>query len=493
MYKLFCIVVFCLIYSFAKADWDLFPLNQKSYYSIQYSGQEMITLVAFDSTVQRSGYQSVFPNRKYPGVGIENCYNAVIDFSIMNWNLNETEFDSLIYSGDSIILASQMYFFPNKSVGESWRISGQLQNGFTDIEFTCTNASVQSFLGISDSVKEFTIATYNGANLISSTLTGFVIRLSKNYGLLDYLNFGYLQDHSKLVHYLIGIEDSINNNGFAAPTYLDFFPYQVGDVLNWLTESHPLFPTPWTYLYFKDSIISVNISPDTLSYECIRHSYHLPSGIYSIDTIEEFVTVDYFKSILESPPQWISITPKNSFGGKDIAFSENYFVENDSSLTYKIRHNGTSVDTSTCQVGQATDVAEHYTYNTYQGLMEYCDDAFFYHCTNLIGAFIGGRVYGDTVLITNINKIAKPTSLRLYPNPAQNKLCLSFSNGQSQSSRIEIMNLSGSILYTEVIELSSENCSAELNLEGFANGFYILSVADVSGKNAMRQKFIVQH
>lgn len=480
MKRLYILFLLCLTFHSVKADWDLFPLNQKSYYSIPYSGYERINLVAFDSVVQRSGFESTFPNRKSSGYEYGLCYDEVVDYSLVYWYWLNNEFDSLVYSGDTIIFSPELYFLPLKNLGESWRISGPSRNGFTDIEFTCTSISVQSFLGVTDSVKEFTLSTYDGANLYNSPLSGFVIRLSKTYGLLDYLEFLNLQYHNKEEHHLIGLNDSLGNYGFQAPTYLDFFPYKVGDILNWLTESHPYFPYPSTYHYFRDSIISVTITTDSLMYQSIRQHFQLPTGTHWTDTVTEILSVDYYKSILEAPTNWFSITERSNFSFNDIAFTESLLREQDSSISYKINYGGASVDTSNCQIYEAFDVAYHYVYNSKQGHIEYCDDAFYYSCTKRIGSFMDGVLYGDTLLETRIASIEKSSLINVYPNPAQKSFYLDI---EKPGGTLHIVSLLGEI----VKEIIIRDLRTEVDIEDLEAGAYLVRFTDNFNQQSVKR------
>lgn len=495
MKKLYFLIIFCLIYNSAKADWELFPLNQKSYY--QYTdfnyNNEKINLIAFDTIVQRVGFQSAFLNRKYRGNGIEQCYEAVTDINnyLPGSGWLNTEFDSLVYSGDTIRYSSQLYFLPQVSVGESWRIAGTLYNGVTDIEFTCTTISQQSFLGITDSVKEFTLSTYNGTTLVNSSLTGYVIKLSKNYGFLDYLSFYLLEHHLREPRLLVGLTNSIVSYGFQPPTYLDFFPYKVGDVLNWISEQHPPL-SPIEQWYYHDSIISVVTTIDTLRYTSIRQSYKPVAGLYNVDTIDRVYPVYYLKSVTECPTNWLVLNSTTGASSTDISLTTSYIIESDSSISYRIIEDGFYVVSSSCQLWQVPDATQHTVFNTKQGETEYCYDAFYYNCIKLIGSYIDGVLHGDTLLETGIDNIFFNNVIGIHPNPAQNKLCITFSNYDNVKSGIEVMNLSGSVIYSDFLELSNSDCSAELDIAGFENGFYILSISELSGRSIAREKFIVQ-
>jgi photosystem II stability/assembly factor-like uncharacterized protein len=106
-------------------------------------------------------------------------------------------------------------------------------------------------------------------------------------------------------------------------------------------------------------------------------------------------------------------------------------------------------------------------------------------------ASIWKRSLSDILL--SANELKESTSILLFPNPAQNKLCISLSNKATQKSKIEITNLAGSIVYSADAELSNSSCSKEIDISRFDNGFYILTVADKDGKGVVREKIVVQH
>ncbi len=496
MNKLYFLFILCLTITSAQADWNIFPLNQKSYYRYSeiHSNIEKIHFIAFDTLVQRTGFQSVFMNRKYNGNGIEQCYAELCDVNTSNpgYVWAQPELDSLIHTGDTIRYSSKLYFLPGINIGDSWRVSGTLYNGFSDIVFTCTSLSVQNFLGVTDSVKEFTISTYDGINLVNSSLTGYSFRLSKNYGFLEYPSFIQLEQHRLESRYLIGFSDSSATHGFQAPTYLDFFPYQIGDILNWTTESHPNWG-PQEFFYVRDSIIDVNINLDTLKYTAIRKGYDPTSGVHSNIIADIIYSVDQFKSITECPTNWFVINTINNFAYPDFSVTDSYTVEQDSSISYRINEQGIQINASTCQLLYTPDATQHFIYNTKQGYVEYCYDAFYYNCIKLTGSFINGVLYGDTLLKTGIDIISVDKLIDIYPNPATDKLCISLLTRSAQKSKVEIANLSGSIVYSDIAELSESTCSKEINLSQFTNGFYVLTVSDIGTYKVARKKFVVQH
>ena len=486
MNRFYLLLILILNLQVAKADWDLFPLSQKSYVQYLYNSwppQQKINLISFDTIVQRSGWQSAFMNRRYSGNGIEQCYSTLTDVNqgyLPGGSWMETEMDSLIMVGDTTRYSSRLYFLPKSNPVESWRISGSLSNGFTDIEFTCTSISVQSFLGLSDSVKEFTLATYNGVNLFSSSLSGYVIRLSKNYGLINYAGFRELESHGLEPHLLVGIDHSSGTFGFSPPTYLDFFPYHVGDVLNWKYERHSFWYPVFLY-YHQDSILSVNVTSDTLSYTCISRTYFPDQNSYTIDTNSVYFLVNNFKSKMECPANWMTLSDVNGGWYPQVFFKSGLIVEQDSSITVRIIDDGHQVyDTITCYIGQAPDAGGHDLFNTKQGHIENCYDAFDYNCSVLIGSFINGVLYGDTVLVTGIENITSKNIKGIYPNPAQDKI--SFELYRSGGSLI-IISSQGDICKS----LNIHELKTEINISDLSPGLYFLKYIDANGGQSVKK------
>ena len=124
-----------------------------------------------DTVVIRNSYEANFFNRKYDGQ-FQDCYKTVI-------NVNEpipfysstaqVEMDSLTINGDTAWFSSSLYFLPHALPGQSWRLDSYL--------ITCSNIGVIQFLGVYDSIKEFT------------GLPNCTIVLSKQHGFLNYIPF----------------------------------------------------------------------------------------------------------------------------------------------------------------------------------------------------------------------------------------------------------------------------------------------------------------
>ncbi len=480
----------CLFYLFfqfalpAYSDWELFPLNQKSYYQFTelYWLEESINFIAFDTIIYRSDYQAAYQNRKYSGNGVEQCYSEITNpnYPLQGTGWMSREIDSLIFVGDTVRYSQEIYFLPRIAIGDSWRTSGSLYNGFTDIEFTCTSITLQSFLGITDSVKEFTLSTYNGTSLVTSSLTGYVIKLSKNHGLIEYLDFFYLKGNDAESHRLVGFRDSTGIFGFQAPVYLDFFPYKPGDIMNWHHYAQNGSPSLYTNVYYRDSIIGVSITTDSLKFSYVRQAFDSISGIYSVHTSEVKYSVKYFKSLVECPPHWISINPASYSSSCTITYSDNYVINTDSSISYYRVYDGTRIDTIDCSLSNSPNSLSHIIYNTRFGITESCNDAFYYNCAKLIGSYMHGVLHGDTNFVTGIENVLSENQIKVYPNPAQESFFLEVNNPVGTYT---LFSAQGQVCKKAKVS----QLKTEISIEDLSKGIYFLKYINENNSQSVKR------
>jgi endoglucanase len=88
--------------------------------------------------------------------------------------------------------------------------------------------------------------------------------------------------------------------------------------------------------------------------------------------------------------------------------------------------------------------------------------------------------------VSDLNQNANTSNLKLYPNPAENKLFVSFNNVNSPSN-CTIYNVSGQQVYSKQYSTNGIN-SIEINIEHLASGLYFLELSNANGKQT--QKFI---
>jgi photosystem II stability/assembly factor-like uncharacterized protein len=78
---------------------------------------------------------------------------------------------------------------------------------------------------------------------------------------------------------------------------------------------------------------------------------------------------------------------------------------------------------------------------------------------------------------------------RLYPNPANDLLNLSFETDQTQALTIKIADISGKTIITENKKISSGSVAEKINVSDFAPGVYVLSIY-LNGRKANTEKVV---
>ncbi len=78
----------------------------------------------------------------------------------------------------------------------------------------------------------------------------------------------------------------------------------------------------------------------------------------------------------------------------------------------------------------------------------------------------------------------------IYPNPANDHLNINFNSDVMQSFDIKLMNMTGQVIYTERVENHAGQFDKVIDLSGFANGVYILSLNGTKG--IVTEKIIIR-
>lgn len=71
---------------------------------------------------------------------------------------------------------------------------------------------------------------------------------------------------------------------------------------------------------------------------------------------------------------------------------------------------------------------------------------------------------------------ASPNGIIIYPNPAKNKVTVDLQEIKATQAKIEIINLSGQVIYQERISKQPSFWSTQIDVSSFSSGFYFLKV-----------------
>jgi hypothetical protein len=486
MKKLYTLIMvsICFTSILSAQNWQLFPLNQKSYFQFEAGNEINIDAVFFDSLEIVGSEKTFYSRLKFNAQYASSCYDECQSSIYAYVGYQDFAFDTIREVNDTVFINDNLfnntfYFLPHSQPGESWII-----NGYDSITITCISANVDTFLGITDSVKIFSL---HEPSPVNDTIDNYVFRLSKAHGLIEFLpivNFFYQNTSDPFTQYsLIGLEDSSGTAGFTLPVFHDYFPYAAGDVLLWNTHGSTSPPFPgWPYdEYDRDSIVAVYSFPDSISYIC--HNSHLDRfGVLtsSVDTVSySRGSIGFF---IESLP--VSFTFNDgSFllpGNPQYEIWESQIlkvVPDTVTSTSQIERNyywqGYSLDTINCIASGATDVYASVKINNHVGPIEFCNALMMSTiCKCLTGARIGLLTYGDPILPTSIqaNNFNR-NNFKIYPNPATNFLSLQHDGAITS---LKILNVQGQI----VLEKNAEINLQQIDISTLAEGFYFLELSN---------------
>lgn len=505
MKKLLFLLTMSISLTALSQNWELFPLGQKSYFIYQpnpfYNYGDLFLM----DSVRVNGQDTILLFRRNLNLqGAGTCY--VDTLQSMQWNsYNWYYIDSLVQRNDSIFYYNNLYsttpfyFLPNATVGQSWTVASTWsENDYNQITITCSSIQVQTFLGITDSVKTFTL-TPNGTSFNQIPVNNFTMRLSKSHGLVEYVPFILFLSHEQNVNFfsmkLIGIDSTGITHGYHQPKFSDYFHLSAGDILAWERHYNPawiMYPQWWEY--YRDSITQVSINPDSVIYTFDRtkeDSGHIVTQQFGL--INKFTRAE-FGNIIETAPNWVGIG-NNRFAGFFGGWSNGgvlYWsssllnikidsISGDTITSFSFSDDASSIDTNNCQLQQTFDVFFNFAVDTRRGVTEYCYYNFDEDCVTLKGSLISGILTGDITLSTvELNSYIN-SSLKLFPNPATNVIYLD-NIPAGNNLNCEIYNCFGELEMRGIIVNKS------FSINELSDGLYFIRI--FTEKGSVIKKFV---
>ncbi len=465
-------------------DWALFPLHQKSLYSITVDNKTYAHSINLDGEKQTSTGKVQYFDSTYKSTvpcyyEIKNQLNFFIPSSLFE------KPDSLVINTDSTLIYTNylsyttnefvkdtLLFITKAKVGETWQA-----NSYTTI--SCIDIAYQTlFDTVKDSVKTWKIE--------SSYCDDFLITLSKNYGLVTMHSFNALfnakEENSFIeitdIYTLSGFENSQQKEGLIKPKFNDYFRLQTGDILflrDYYYYTNVITQYYWLYFY-KDSIVSSFHSPDSVHYLIHRSTYSENGTLLSQRNYTQFHLKSQIGTFLSAPT--------NSLGVDD----NSVFITNSLSIITKDRidypyNYSIAYLTDSCQINFYHDFTGSRTYSSLEGfkhLNTYQGGGAGETNTNysVMGSIINGKKYGNTTLPTQVGINAKSlAAVKLFPNPVSNQLHVDF--GDIPTNYIQ------QIVFTDILGrtcLISE-ASTTIDMSYLAKGLYFVKLIDTANNS----------
>jgi len=374
-------ILLCFSISVFAGDWDLFQVDHKMHY--------------FDNETQAFDWflfeQSTQPNyiKSHKYSVFKGAAGCPIDSNYYNYFLKKSRWhmDSMVVLNHinrySLATPSGSFEYDKMAeVGSSWPvIATDPLNDYDTILITCIAKELETFMGLTDSVKTFSF-TPNGASPGQTPVSKFQLRVSKHYGVLEMVPFELLFHHPPNVDFLsfetIGIETPTVSVGYTPFKFEDYFHYQTGQILNWEFSE---------YLYnlkelYRDSITSVTYLPNGIEYTYDRRIFNVvdQTSSYLNNQIWEIDFKD--RRAYGAPHGW------GDFQGKSLdtsilqMFSNTQYYGPDQYTGDTVRQTTLSatsllLDKSICTQYLILHYKDYYTYDSRYGMIEHCYKNFF--------------------------------------------------------------------------------------------------------------------
>lgn len=509
---LLSILIMIAIPNLLSAQWNLFPHNQISYYASDSmtSDYENIYRIKQDSTMQTGGWNILFFNRFVNSNSHNSCY---YEPQRNYFNRDTLYLDSLFeQNGDYQYFANgdTSIFYTQATTGQSWIVN--CANGGTNyslLKFTCISITEDTIFSITDSVKSLLIETLPTS---VSPVDSFVIKISKNYGLLNMIPFYYLLNHFypsvPPVITLRGFETDTSRVGYTFPRFEEFFDIHTGTIIKHESETNSNGLPPFEY-HYRDSVTNViNISDSVITvyfYSVIGTTAYVFNGLNYIPINDccdsgnfsiSYFRKDYEQLLLKgiheinyqrsnaynlytyTTPIWGANT--NNINNDNYSRSYSLIGELDTTncnnLLDPVVFEGCEEFTLISAIGEYIFCYGHVTQSGWSGsngyLNGYCIDGV---CTGDVSNLISGISDSNPFEIKFIS---------VYPNPATDYLTIT--SASIGIATITVTDISGRQLITTQTNLKSQI----INLKSFSPGIYLLHYSD--GINQQVKKFVVE-
>jgi len=496
------VIINLITFSAFAQNWALFPPDQGGYYTNpakyrSYENYETIQYWSVDSIKNGMNEDVWYFNSKFLPETYQKCFAGTGDYYR---ELNP--FDSLLYRNDTIfykikIESDPFYFLPNALEGESWIVYSERKKD--SIKITYEKKEFAEFLNLSDSVKQYSFELI-GIHADSTNIDEQSMRLSKHYGLIEYIDFNRLfNPYYSIQQYetirLASIENDTLQTGYQLPSFKTFLPYSEGDVLVWQEDRGHFLESRIFDKYHLDSLIKVVENEDSLYYIYNRTSFNYQNEIsgQQSDLVQSFVFADFENIVGAKPNLWgvgkgtiPYYSEEYSAQKLHLWNSVNHLIseDEDTVIIAWSDYSDNIMDTTLCQT-ESTGVFYSCILENQRGLVSRSQNYFYnsFWEFNLIGSKINGVEVGTLDVIVGIEEQKVNETIQLYPNPANNYINL-MANETLPNASYSIVDIDGRI--------RNEGTMAQqtINITHLSPGIYFLNV--ISGQKAFTVKFVKQ-
>jgi len=506
--RIFIITVTIIIsFQLAAQDWQCIHDSTSYYYirPVNYSSMPSYDLwaVKIDSISFNEGYKN------YYGFRIKRTMSDTITFpfeyycvdpfgpSRMSIALSVGEAGNFFYNstGDGIRFRTDL------PINVPW-ICCRITDS-TRLDATVTQATIDSVLGVADSVKYISLqARRITGEPINHPLNNQVFKVSKHFGMITLFDFYRFPEYDTLsipVHNLIGYATPTSKVGDQNLTSKQIYSMSPGDEFHILYMSLSGPHGSSAQLNTVKVVLDSTWSPygDTVLYTCRRlMDYWLGTGYdphhYTSDTITELWTFPSSDCIgLDNEPDQTVFCPElQSF---DYVISYSQYRSSEYNYRWVKKPSVKYLPSSLCADTLCGYVYDYFAINSSSYFIEGCGSGYYmnrwtdfygdtYMTYNLLKYFRKGNETWGTPFDTtgwNITNLKNEIScwdkqFWIYPNPANDIITIKLPWNRNGKFHIEIVSLEGSLIEKHTILKEKPSIS----ISRYSRGMYILKLYD---------------
>ncbi|MFC2131303.1 T9SS type A sorting domain-containing protein [Bacteroidota bacterium] len=436
-------------------------------------------------------------------------------FNFLNRTWNEEDYDCIKPNGPSwlgphfIEVPDSVYYFFNKDndtinispllpLDSSWKFYTSPNGDY--YKSTVSRISYEEFLGLSDTVKYFTLNRCDSmGNVVNDEMNGKEFSISKNYGFIqifDLVNF----PESISILTISGKTNPLAGKTFLTPN--EIFDFDVGDefhyVRKWILrfDEGEIEGNGEEIIFIMEKLNSTQ--PYHFSYKIRQdihdHSYDDITGSI-VDTIYTSITnKEYHFYYIFSDKKYIPNEPMYDTNAHIVYPYSSYIYNFDTSrynrriFTYGLPYS--QHDTCWRKYEPMKDLKFQYIEGC--GLFSsesFVDDleASTWGESNLVYYKKGDKIWGTPLIITSIEEKEYPSYTRVFPNPVSNSEVLNIQSPQPIS-YVKIIDLLGREIIKQKVEYKND---FKINLNSIESGVYFILIVD-SNNDIQTEKLIVK-
>ncbi len=474
-------------------DWELFPLGQRSAYVDSTQNPVSVETLTMDSVYQSGDAQTMYFNSAFKKSVFADCTSWEGESSV--GPAYSYGIDSLVALNDTVYYTTEgstspFYFLPLATVGQSWPVvSIYWGNDYTTITITCISMGLSTFMGVTDSVKIFSL-TPNGSSSGQAPISDQQFVLSKSRGLLHYVPFSQFLIHPSYTPFgsreLIGLQVGAVTAGYRQPSFSDYFHLSVGDLRAWkVLIGSDWYGVPDQYEYLADSITAVVNTPDSVIYTFDRTYYQSDGSILQLlGSIERYVKRD-LNAMVTAPTHEFTL-------GHGFVLGTYGSVQNDTEVapaiwmsgpivrsvdpseldtitSFTLTNGGDEMDTASCTLIPVSDIYREVHFDTRAGLTMKSVDNIGPWTQTLIGYRIDGVSEGDLSVGIIEDRTISHDAMSVLPNPSQESILLQ-GIPQGAAGQFTVYDGLGRAVMHGALPVSS------LSVEGLQQSVYVVQV-----------------